>query len=60
MESNISTYKLEQGGKEYYFSTSIVGDLLRLSCKDSSNQKKNFIVILVSNNCRKLINFLIS
>ena len=42
MESNISTYKLEQGGKEYYFSTSIVGDLLRLSCKDSSNQKKKF------------------
>ena len=39
MESNISTYKLEQNGKEYIFTTSIVGDLLRLSCKNSSSSK---------------------
>ena len=39
MESNKSTYKLDQGGQEYMFSTSIVGDLLRLSCKNTSSTK---------------------
>jgi len=40
MEKNTSTYKLEQNGKVYMFSTSLVGDNIRLSCKNSSSPKK--------------------
>ena len=42
MESNINTYKLDQEDKEYIFSTSIVGNKLRMACKNSSsvNNKK--------------------
>ena len=38
MESNINTYRLNQGKKEYIFTTSVVGDQLRMSCKNSSNE----------------------
>lgn len=40
MESNKSTYKLEQGGKVYMFTTSIVDENIRLSCRNSSSTKK--------------------
>ena len=39
MESNTSTYKLEQTGKVYMLTTSIVGDKIRLACKNSSSPK---------------------
>ena len=39
MEKNKSTYKLEQNGKVFMFSTSIVGNNIRLSCKNSSSPK---------------------
>ena len=39
MESDASTYKLEQGGKVYFFTTSIVGENIRLSCKNSSSAR---------------------
>ena len=42
MESNINSYKLDQEDNEYIFSTSIVGNKLRMSCQNSSsgNNKK--------------------
>ena len=40
MESNKSTYKLEQGGEVYMFTTSIVDENIRLSCRKSSSTKK--------------------
>ena len=40
METNKSTYKLEQGGKVYMFTTSIVDENIRLSCRNSSSTKK--------------------
>ena len=39
METNTSTYKLDQAGKEYYFTTSIVEDKIRLACRNSSSPK---------------------
>ena len=39
MESNMSTYKLDQAGKVYMLTTSIVGDKIRLACKNSSSPK---------------------
>ena len=42
MESNINKYKLNQGGQEYTLSTSIVGNRLRLSCKNVINQLIKF------------------
>ena len=38
MESETNDYQLEQGGKEYIFSTSIVGNSIRLSCKDQEGK----------------------
>ena len=35
----MSTYKLEQTGKVYMLTTSIVGDKIRLACKNSSSPK---------------------
>ena len=35
----MSTYKLEQGGKVFIFTTSIVGDNIRLACKNTSSPK---------------------
>ena len=42
VESNINSYKLDQEDKEYIFSTSIVGNKLRMACQNSSsgNNKK--------------------
>ena len=42
METNINSYKLDQEDKEYIFSTSIVGNKLRMTCQNSSmgNNKK--------------------
>ena len=37
MESNINSYKLDQEDKEYIFSTSIVGNKLRMACQNSSS-----------------------
>ena len=42
MESNINKYKLEQNGKEYALTTSILGNRLRLSCKNVVNQYIKF------------------
>ena len=39
MESNTSTYKLDQGGKVYMLTTSIVGENIRLACRNSSSPK---------------------
>ena len=39
MESNTSKYKLEQDGKVYMLTTSIVGKKIRLACKNSSSPK---------------------
>ena len=39
MEEHINSYKLEQNNKEYIFSTSIVGNKMRMSCQNSKGQK---------------------
>ena len=42
MESNTSTYKLDQGNKEYIFTTSIIGNQLKMGCyntADAANKK---------------------
>jgi len=46
MESNSNDYQLKQGGKEYIFSTSIVGNLIKLSCKNQEGKifSRNFTV----------------
>ena len=55
MEKNTSTYKLEQNGKVYMFSTSLVGDNIRLSCKNSSSPKnKRYSRDFTIENLRKL------
>ena len=55
MEKNKSTYKLEQNGKVYMFSTSIVGNNIRLSCKNSSSPKnKRYSRDFTIENLRKL------
>jgi hypothetical protein len=38
METANNTYRLEQGDKEYILSASIVGNLLRMTCQNSSNE----------------------
>ena len=55
MEKNTSTYKLEQNGKVYMFSTCLVGDNIRLSCKNSSSPKnKKYSRDFTIENLRKL------
>ena len=39
MEEHINSYKLEQNNKEYIFSTSIVGNRMRMSCQNSKGKK---------------------
>ena len=39
MESYKNTYKLEQSGKVYILTTSVVGENIRLTCKNSSSSK---------------------
>ena len=39
MEEHINSYKLEQNNKEYIFSTSIVGNKMRMSCQNSQGKK---------------------
>ena len=43
MESNVSIYRLEQGGKQYELKISIIGDRLRISCKSDSNKTIKFL-----------------
>ena len=44
METNINSYKLDQGNKVYIYTTSIIGNnILRMACYNSSNQNKKFI-----------------
>ena len=38
MESNTNTYRLDQGNKEYIFTTSIIGNQLKMTCHNSSNE----------------------
>ena len=55
METNTSTYKLDQAGKEYYFTTSIVEDKIRLACRNSSSPKnKKYIRDFSIEQLRKL------
>ena len=42
MESHINTYKLNQGNKEYILTISMVGNSLRITCKDSINENLSF------------------
>ena len=42
MEVNINTYKLNQGNKEYILTISMVGNSLRITCKDSINENLSF------------------
>ena len=46
MEEHINSYKLEQDNKVFIFSTSIVGDLVRLTCESSDGKKlkKDFTI----------------
>ena len=37
METANNTYRLEQGDKEFIFVASIVGNVVRLKCQNSSN-----------------------
>ena len=37
METNINTYKLNQGNKEYILTISTVGGLIRITCRNSKN-----------------------
>ena len=39
MESYKNTYKLDQVGKVYFLTTSVVGENIRLTCKNSSSSK---------------------
>ena len=38
MESNTNDYELKQGDKEYIFSTTVVGNSIRLSCKNPAGK----------------------
>ena len=38
METHINTYKLNQGNKEYILTISTVGELIRITCKNSLNE----------------------
>ena len=38
METANNTYRLEQGDKEFIFSASIIGNVLRMTCKNSSSE----------------------
>ena len=38
MESTINIYRLNQGNKEFIFKTSIIGNKLKMACKNSSNE----------------------
>ena len=38
MESNKNTYQLKQGEKEYIFSTSLIRDLIRMTCKNTRGE----------------------
>ena len=42
METNINIYNLSQEGKQYILQSSLIGNRLRLSCKNLSNQKIKF------------------
>ena len=42
METNINIYNLSQDGKQYILKSSLIGNRLRLSCKNLSNQKIKF------------------
>ena len=42
METNINIYNLSQAGKQYILKSSLIGNRLRLSCKNLSNQKIKF------------------
>ena len=38
METSINTYRLNQGNQEYIFTTSIIGNKIKLACKNSSDK----------------------
>ena len=38
METTINIYRLNQGNKEFIFRTSIIGNKLKMACKNSSNE----------------------
>ena len=42
METHTNTYKLNQGNKEYILTTSTVGELIRITCKNSNNNVTKF------------------
>ena len=42
METNINIYNLSHEGKQYILQSSLIGNRLRLSCKNLSNQKIKF------------------
>ena len=42
METNINIYNLSHEGKQYILQSSLIGNRLRLSCKNISNQKIKF------------------
>ena len=44
METNINSYKLDQGNEEYIYTTSTIGnDIIRMACHNSSYPNKKFI-----------------
>ena len=38
MEAHINTYKLNQNNKEYFLTTLLLGDIIRISCNDKNNE----------------------
>ena len=61
MESKINTYKLNQSNKEYILKESIIGERIRLSCKNVSNQSVRFSRDFTVNelkNLDKVFNFI--
>ena len=42
MESQINTYKLNQGDKEYILTICTVGDRLQITCKSASNERQKY------------------
>jgi len=42
MDSNENIYRLNQGDKEYILTPNIIGNAIRITCKNILNEKQNF------------------
>ena len=54
MESEVNTYRLNQGNKEYILTISIIGDAIRIVCTNISNKKIRFSRDFTVNELKKI------